>query len=124
MNSKQSSDYRRLLPTAVLTLLGMALVFIASNNFGLPVAALAFGLALISFLLAAYYGWIPKTTNANLRRMRVQIFIIFGVASLLFALMAVLIPLPDRIEVPIGVGVIFGLLMFGFALSLIKKRAI
>jgi hypothetical protein len=122
-NSNQSStDYLGLLTTASLTVIGMSLVFISVYNFGLPVSAIAFGIALISFSLAAYRRWLSKPASANLRGNHIQIFSIFGITSLLLGLLAPLIPLPDPIELPVIAQVLFGLLMFGVVLWMIKNH--
>lgn len=123
MKSKHPSiDSLGLLTTASLTVIGMSVVFISVYNFGLPVTAIAFSIALLSFSLAAYRRWLSKPTSGKLGGNRIQIFTIFGITSLLLGLLAPLIPLPGRIELPLVAQVFFGLLMFGIVLWMVKNR--
>lgn len=122
MNSNQSIDHQQLPLYALVALAGMSLVYIAFYNFGLPVSAIALGIAVISFSLAAYYAWISKPPSATLRRKLSQVFILFGATSLLLGLTARFIPLPDRIDLPTAVLFLYSLLMFFFVYWVIKNQ--
>lgn len=122
MNANQSIDQKQLPLYALVALAGMSLLYIAFYNFGLPVATIALGVTVISFSLAAYYAWISKPANASLRRKLLQVFILFGITSLLLGLMALFIPLPDRIDLPAAMLFLYGLLMFLFVYWVIKNQ--
>jgi phosphate/sulfate permease len=122
MNSDQSIDRKQLPLYALVALAGMSLLYIAFYNFGLPVSAIALVIAVVSFSLAAYYAWISKPANASFRRKLLQVFILFGVTSLLLGLISLFIHLPDRIDLPTAVLFLYSLLMFLFVYWVIKNQ--
>jgi antibiotic biosynthesis monooxygenase (ABM) superfamily enzyme len=100
----------------------MSLLYIAIYNFGLPVSAIALGIAVISFSLAAHYAWISRPAGASLRRNLIQVFVIFGITSLVLGLVSLFIPLSGRIDLPAAVLFLYSLLMFLFVYWVIKNQ--